>query len=120
MSSTTFVDQVTPIVSSWLNDINNTTYNVLGSAGVPPANAAAVVANLGILTTSIATTTYLTQTNATATYLTQANAALTYLGIGATAANSSLLGGLSPSSYANSPTTSAAANLYNCQYLGGL
>ena len=29
MSSTTFIDQVTPIVASWLNDVNNVTYNII-------------------------------------------------------------------------------------------
>jgi Pectate lyase superfamily protein len=40
MSSTNFIDQVTPIVSTWLNDVNATTY-----VGLPAETAARVAAD---------------------------------------------------------------------------
>lgn len=45
MASTTFIDysQNTPIVASWLNDVNATTYTVAGTAKVAVQSAAAWV-----------------------------------------------------------------------------
>ena len=47
-ANTTFVDQVTPVVASWLNDVNNTVYNLLGNGTAAPTTRAQIVANLGI------------------------------------------------------------------------
>lgn len=39
MSSTTFTDQVTPVVASWLNDVNNATYNgIIGAQAISYAD----------------------------------------------------------------------------------
>jgi len=48
MTDTTFVDKnlSTPIVSSWLNDINVAIYRALGIGGVAPANAVQAITNL--------------------------------------------------------------------------
>jgi hypothetical protein len=46
-ANTTFVDQVTPVVASWLNDVNNTIYNLLGTGTLAPTTKAQVLANLG-------------------------------------------------------------------------
>jgi hypothetical protein len=69
-NSVTYVDYdiTKPIRAAWLNDVDRLTYTALGSGGVAPASAAAVIANLGLLTTALAATTYLTQANAAATY----------------------------------------------------
>lgn len=50
MASTTFIDfnQNTPIVASWLNDVNNSVYNAIGANGVAPTTPAQVIANLGL------------------------------------------------------------------------
>lgn len=48
MADTTFVDQSTVIVASWLNDVNDTVYQALGTGGVAPTTPAQVRANLGI------------------------------------------------------------------------
>ena len=45
--STNFIDGQTPVVASWLNDLNNVTYNLLGS-GAAPTTRAQILANLGI------------------------------------------------------------------------
>jgi hypothetical protein len=54
MSDTIFIDKsvATPIVAAWLNDVNVTTYQVLGAAGVAPTTAAQVRTNLGLPTPS--------------------------------------------------------------------
>jgi len=84
MSDTNFIPQVTPIVSTWSQDVNNTVYRLLGDSTGPngtggaPATRADIIANMGLLTTVAAASTYLTQANAASTYLTQANAASTY------------------------------------------
>jgi hypothetical protein len=50
MADTTFTDAVTVLVAAWAQDVNNTVYRALGTGGVAPATAAAVVANLGAVT----------------------------------------------------------------------
>ena len=56
MADTVFTDQVTPIVATWLNDVNKTTYEALGTGGVAPTTAANVVSNLNLVTnTALAT-----------------------------------------------------------------
>jgi hypothetical protein len=47
-ANTTFTDQVTPVVASWLNDVNNVIYNLLGSGTLAPTTRAQILANLGI------------------------------------------------------------------------
>lgn len=50
MTSTVFRDKdtTTPIVATWLNDINNAVYGGLGAAGVTPTTPAGVRANIGL------------------------------------------------------------------------
>lgn len=50
MSDTTFIDFQTPVVSLWLNDVNDTVYTALGSGGVAPATPAQVAINIGAVT----------------------------------------------------------------------
>ena len=45
MSSTNFIDQSTPIIASWLNDVNTATYTTV------PANTAGIVSNAAALAT---------------------------------------------------------------------
>ena len=51
MASTTFVDfsPATPIVSAWLNDVNNVIYNLLGNGTLAPGTLAQLLANLGLV-----------------------------------------------------------------------
>jgi len=85
MTTKTFVDYSTPVIdAAWLNDVDATVYQALGLANVPPTTGAQVISNLGLLTASVAASTYLTQASATATYLTIANAASTYAPIAQT------------------------------------
>lgn len=58
MANTFFIDQQTPVVASWLNDINNTVYKLLSVNGSAPASASDIVNALGVLTTSSAQTIY--------------------------------------------------------------
>lgn len=53
MSSTTFVDYVTPVPANWLNDVNNAIYSAIGNGTVAPTTPAQVVTNLGLTGTSI-------------------------------------------------------------------
>lgn len=46
MSSTTFVDGETLILSSWLNDVNTLVYNTFGNLPVYANNAAAISGGL--------------------------------------------------------------------------
>jgi len=48
MASTTFVDGVTKIISSWLNDVNATVYSILGNGTVSPPDKATARTNLGV------------------------------------------------------------------------
>lgn len=48
MSDTTFVDYVTPIPATWLNDVNDATYTAIGTGTVAPTTAADVRTNLGL------------------------------------------------------------------------
>ena len=48
MANTTFTDQVTPIVSSWLNDANNVLYTLLGNGVNVPTTRPQLLANLGV------------------------------------------------------------------------
>jgi hypothetical protein len=64
MSHTVYVDGVGPAINAvWLNDIDTTVYVALGSGGVAPATAAAVVTNLNAAL--LAGGTALSATNAT-------------------------------------------------------
>jgi hypothetical protein len=47
MADTTFADQSTPIVASWLNDINISVYRAIGAGGVAPTTPAIVRTNIG-------------------------------------------------------------------------
>ena len=49
MANTTYIDgsAATPIIASWLNDVNKTTYAALGSGGVAPTTPDQVKANIG-------------------------------------------------------------------------
>ena len=55
MADTNYTDQVTPIISAWLNDVNIVTYRALGSGGVAPTTGAGVLSNLGLSATNGAT-----------------------------------------------------------------
>ena len=48
MSNTTFVDGTTTIVSSWLNDVNDVVYDVLGDGTNVPTTTAQIKTNLAI------------------------------------------------------------------------
>ena len=56
MSDTNFTDKVTAVVSSWLQDINDVVYRLLGSSagtgGAAPTTRAEIVSNLGIATSA--------------------------------------------------------------------
>lgn len=45
--NTTFTDGITVVTSDWLNDVNDTVYDILGDGVNPPTDAAALLANLG-------------------------------------------------------------------------
>ncbi len=97
MSDTNFIPQVTPIVSTWTQDVNNTIYRLLGNStgaggtGGAPLTRAAVMQNLGAVSASNAAATYETIAGAAATYETIAGAAATYETIaGAAAATAAL------------------------------
>lgn len=47
MANTTFIDNTTVIYSSWLNDINNVTYNLLGNGTVVPTTKPALLTSIG-------------------------------------------------------------------------
>jgi hypothetical protein len=47
MSNTTFVDQTTVVEAEWLNDVNDTVYDILGNGTIIPATKAAARTNLG-------------------------------------------------------------------------
>jgi hypothetical protein len=49
MANTTFIDNTTVIYSSWLNDINNVTYNLLGNGTVVPTTKSGLVTSIGAL-----------------------------------------------------------------------
>lgn len=53
MSNITFVAGVTPVPATWLNDVNNTVYNVLGNGTSAPTSLANIAAAIG--TVSFAT-----------------------------------------------------------------
>ena len=46
MADTTFVDSQTPIVASWLNDVNDFVYNTFNSLDVYANNTAAIAGGL--------------------------------------------------------------------------
>lgn len=48
MANTTFTDNSTLIVAAFMNDVNDTVYEVLGNGTTAPANAAAVRTNIGL------------------------------------------------------------------------
>lgn len=48
MANTTFVDQSTVIVASWLNDVNGVIYNILGNGTIVPATRNDLKTNLGL------------------------------------------------------------------------
>jgi len=64
MTDTTFVNQDsnTPIVASWLNDVNIAIYRVLGAAGVSPTTAAQALTNLSAWSKAELAATALTPT----------------------------------------------------------
>lgn len=64
MANTTFTDNSTPIVASWLNPVNTSVYSAIGTGTTAPSTPAEVVANLGVLTTAVATATYAPLTSA--------------------------------------------------------
>lgn len=45
--NTTFTDGTTVVVAEWLNDVNDTVYDILGDGTNPPTDKAALLANLG-------------------------------------------------------------------------
>jgi hypothetical protein len=47
MSSTVFVDNVTTVYASWLNDVNISIYNLLGNGASIPVNKAALLVSIG-------------------------------------------------------------------------
>lgn len=49
MSNITFIDQQTVIPTTWAQDINNVTYNLLGNGTAVPTSRAALISNLGVL-----------------------------------------------------------------------
>lgn len=53
MADTTFVDHQTLIPAAWLNEVNRTQHSILGN----PTNAAELVSNLSLVTTTALTTT---------------------------------------------------------------
>jgi hypothetical protein len=86
LSSTTFTDYTTPIVASWLNDVNNVAYTIVPAINISLAGKAASGANTDI--------TSITGNAATAT------TAAACSGNAATATNASQLGGVAAASYA--------------------
>jgi len=48
MSDTNFTSQVTPIVSTWSQDVNDAVYRAIGGGGSAPATPADVLTNLGL------------------------------------------------------------------------
>ena len=48
MASTTFTDNVTTILSSWLNDINTVAYTVVGNGTSVPISVAQLLTNVGL------------------------------------------------------------------------
>ena len=50
MSDTTYTDNNTLIISSWLNDVNVAAYRAIGAGGAVPTTPAQVVTNLGVPT----------------------------------------------------------------------
>lgn len=83
MTSTHFVDRdsTTPIVADWLNDVNLTVYQALGSGGVAPTSPAAVRANLGYAAPSGATNVGFTRTDTGAVARTVAGVMLDYASV---------------------------------------
>ena len=45
--NTNFTDGTTVVVAAWLNDVNDTVYDILGDGTNPPTDKAALLANLG-------------------------------------------------------------------------
>lgn len=70
MANTLFVDQSTVIVAAWLNDINNTIYNLLGNGTVVPANIATLRTNIGLGTIAVQNANNVTITGGTITGVT--------------------------------------------------
>ena len=50
MTTTVFTDTVTPIISSWLNDVDTAAYKAIGTGTVVPTNATDVRTNLAVET----------------------------------------------------------------------
>lgn len=48
MANTNFVDSQTPVVASWLNDVNESVYTILGNGTTAPQTAAEARTNLGL------------------------------------------------------------------------
>lgn len=48
MADTTFTDYVTPIIASWLQDVNNLVYRGIANGGPVPTTPAQVVTALGL------------------------------------------------------------------------
>ena len=46
MASTTFVDNSTVVIASWLNDVNSVVYNLLGNGTIIPASKPALLASI--------------------------------------------------------------------------
>ena len=55
MANTTFVDQNTVVVASWLNDVNDVVYDVLGNGTTVPITKTEVKDNLGVVSRTTAT-----------------------------------------------------------------
>ena len=52
MTTTVFTDTVTPIISSWLNDVDTAAYKAIGTGTAVPTNASDVRTNLGLTASS--------------------------------------------------------------------
>ena len=58
----TFTSHLTVIEANWLQDVNNVVYNVLGNGTTAPTTGAAVMPNIGALTSAVAADTNLPKT----------------------------------------------------------
>lgn len=47
MADTNFIDSQTPVVASWLNDVNDAVYSAIGNGTTAPTTHAEVLANIG-------------------------------------------------------------------------